>query len=121
MALGFGIMFCPASPGGAVGLVGTRLGDVVSTLETVGVTVGCGLVLSGVLGMAGLVAGAVGGAGLLPASPYSPGVVVAFSPAPKASIGCGVGVDEVEAGTPGGLSPDSIRAGLARGWISSSG
>ena len=121
VALGFGIMSHPASPGGAVGLVGTRLGDVVSALETVGVTVACGLVLSGVLGMAGLIAGAVGGAGLLPASPSSPGVVVAFSLAPEASIGCGVGVDGVEAGTPGGSSPDSIQAGLAGGWISSSG
>ena len=113
VALGFGIMSRPTSPGGAVGLVGTRLGDIVSALETVGITAGCGLVLSGVLGTASLVAGVVE-AGLLPASPSSPGVVVTFSPAPEASIGCGVGVDGVGAGTPGGSSPDSIRAGPAR-------
>ena len=121
MVLGFGIMSHPASPGGAVGPVGTRLGDVVSALETVGVTAGCGLVLSGVLGMASLVAGMVGGVGLLPASPSSPGVVVAFSLVPEASIGCGVGVDGVGTGTPSGSSLDSIQAGLARGWSSPSG
>ena len=61
----------PVNPGGVVGPVGTRLGDVVSALETVGEMVGCGLALSGVLGMAGLVAGVAGGVGLFPASPSS--------------------------------------------------
>ena len=77
----------PTSPGGVVGLVGTGLGDVVSALETVGVTVGCGLALSDVPGTAGWAVGMAGGAGLLPTSPSSPGVVVAFSSALRASVG----------------------------------
>ena len=85
-ALEFGVLPTPASLG-VVGPVGTRQGDVVSTLEIIGVMVGCGLVLLDALGTTGLVAGVAGGAGLLPASPFSPGVVVAFSLAPRASIG----------------------------------
>ena len=121
VALGSGIMHHPASPGGMVGPAGTGLGDVVSALETVGITAGCGLAMSDVLGMASLVAGVVGGVGLFPASPSSPGVVVAFSPAPEASVGCGVGMDGVGAGTPSRSSPDSIQASLAGGWSSPSG
>ena len=78
MASGFVVMPTPANLGGVVSLVGTGRGDVVSPLETVGETVGCGLAL---LGMAGLVAGVAGGVGLFPACPSSPKVVVAFSPA----------------------------------------
>ena len=87
MVLGFVVIPTPASPGGAVGLVGTRLGDVVSALETVGVTVGCGLALLGMLGMVGMAAEVAGGTGLFPASPSSPGVVVAFSLALRALVG----------------------------------
>ena len=118
MVPGFVVVPTPANLGGAVGPVGTGLGDVVSALETVGETVGCGLALSGMLGMAGLVAGVAGGVGLFPASPSSPGVEVVFSPALRASVGwvgCGAGVDGAWAGTPSGSSPDSIWAGPSGG------
>ena len=87
MMPGFVVMPTLANLGGVVGPVGTGLANVVSALETVGEVVGCGLALSGVLGMAGLVAGVAGGAGLFPASSSSAGVVVAFSPALRASVG----------------------------------